>query len=161
MDLHAHKGGAVMLASQYEQRMKEKNFFLLRNEIFELKLNEYEFQIYAYLIRIEDRNTYQCIASYPPIAKALGFAVNTVAKYVRTLEERGLIRTERTEFVTKDGRKRNGCLRYHILPFHQALDRHREQQLAELELATARQNAKAKAEKLGIGFIPTGDGQSA
>ena len=40
MDLHAHKGGAVMLASQYEQRMKEKNFFLLRNEIFELKLNE-------------------------------------------------------------------------------------------------------------------------
>ena len=37
-----------MLASQYEQRMKEKNFFLLRNEIFELKLNEYEFQIYAW-----------------------------------------------------------------------------------------------------------------
>ena len=161
MDLHAYEGGAVMLASQYEQRMKEKNFFLLRNEIFELKLNEYEFQIYAYLIRIEDRRTYQCIVSYATIAEALGFAVNTVAKYVRTLEERGLIRTERTEFVTKDGHKRNGCLRYHILPFRQALDRHREQQLVELELATARQNAKAKAEKLGIGFIPAGDGQSA
>ena len=150
-----------MLVSQYEQRVKEKNFFLLHNEIFELKLNEYEFQIYAYLIRIEDRNTYQCIVSYPTIAEAVGFAVNTVAKYVRTLEERSLIRTERTEFVTKDGRKRNGCLRYHILPFRQALDRHRERQLAELELTTAQQKAKAKAEKLGIQFVPAGDGQSA
>ena len=161
MDLHAHQGGAVMLASQYEQRMKEKNFFLLRNEIFNLKLNEYEFYIYAYLIRIEDRSTYQCIVSYSTIAEAVGFAVNTVAKYVRTLEERGLIRTEHTEFVTKDGLKRNGCLRYHILPFRQALDRHNERRLAELELTTARQKAKAKAEKLGIGFIPAGDGQSA
>ena len=150
-----------MLTSQYEQRMKEKNFFLLHNEIFELQLNEYEFYIYAYLIRIEDRRTYQCIVSYSTIAKAVGFAVNTVAKYVRTLEERGLIRTEHTEFVTKGGRKRNGCLWYHILPFRQALDCHRERQLAELELTTARQKARAKAEKLGIGFIPAGDGQSA
>ena len=161
MDFHAYEGGAVMLTSQYEQRMKEKNFFLLHNEIFELQLNKYEFYIYAYLIRIEDRCTYQCIVSYSAIAKAVGFAVNTVAKYVRTLEERGLIRTEHTEFVTKDGRKRNGCLRYHILPFRQALDRHRERQLAELELAAAQQKAKAKAEKLGIEFIPAGEGQSA
>lgn len=161
MDLHAYEGGAVMLNSQYEQSMKQKNFFLLPNAIFELKLNEYEFYIYAYLIRIEDRSTYQCIVSYPTIADALGFAVNTVAKYVRTLEERSLIRTEHTEFVTKDGRKRNGCLRYHILPLRQALDQHNERRLAELELTTARQNAGAKAEKLGIGFIPAGGGQSA
>ena len=80
---------------------------------------------------------------------------------MRTLEERGLIRTERTEFVTKDGVKRNGCLRYHILPFRQALDRHNERRLAELELTTARQRAKAKAEKLGIEFIPAGDEQGA
>ena len=150
-----------MLTTQYEQSMKQTNFFLLRNEIFDLKLNAYEFYIYAYLIRIEDRRTYQCIVSYPTIADALGFAVNTVAKYVRTLEERGLIRTERTQILTKDGRLRNGCLRYHILPIRQTLDRHRERQLAELELTTARQSAKAKAEKLGIGFIPAGDGQSA
>ena len=54
-----------MLLSQYEQRMKEKNFFLLPNAVFDLKLNKYEFYIYAYLIRIEDRRTYQCIVSYP------------------------------------------------------------------------------------------------
>lgn len=150
-----------MLLSQYEQRMKEKNFFLLPNSIFDLKLSHYEFHIYAYLIRIEDRRTYQCIVSYPTIAGVLGFSVNTVAKYVRTLEERGLIRTERTEFVTKDGIRRNGCLRYHILPMQHALDRHNERRLAELELTTARLSAKAKAEKLGVEFIPAGDGQGA
>jgi len=109
-----------MLLSQYEQSMKQKNFFLLPNSIFELKLNQYEFYIYAYLIR-----------------------------------------TERTEFVTKDGIKRNDCLRYHILPMQHTLDRHNERRLAELELTTARLSAKAKAEKLGIEFIPAGDGQSA
>ena len=45
-----------MLPSQYEQSMKQKNFFLLPNAIFELRLNEYEFYIYAYLVRIEDWN---------------------------------------------------------------------------------------------------------
>lgn len=38
----------------------------------------YDFAIYAYLIRIEDRRTYQCIASYPTIADMLGIAVNMV-----------------------------------------------------------------------------------
>jgi predicted transcriptional regulator len=150
-----------MLLSQYEQRMKEKNFFLLRNEIFDLKLNQYEFYIYAYLIRIEDRRTYQCIVSYPTVAGALGMSVNTVAKYVRTLEERGLIRTERTEFVTRDGVKRNGCLRYHILPMQHALDLCYEQRLAELDLITAQQKAKARAERLGVELVSADDGQSA
>ena len=137
------------------------NYFMVPNAIFHLGLHQTAIAIYAYLMRIEDRRTYQCVASYSTIARYLSTAPNTVAKYVRTLEERGLIRTEHTEFVTKDGRKRNGCLRYHILSFRQALDRHRERQLAELDLATARQRAKAKAEKLGIGFIPADDGQSA
>lgn len=150
-----------MLLSQYEQRMKEKNFFLLPNSIFDLKLNHYEFHIYAYLIHIENRRTYQCVVSYPTISSVLGFSVNTVAKYVHTLEERGLIRTEHTEFVTKDGIKRNGCLKYHILPMQHALNRHNERRLAELKLTTARLSAKTKAEKLGVEFIPAGDGQSA
>ena len=124
-------------------------------------MNEYEFYIYAYLIRIEDRRTYQCIVSYPTIARALGISVNTVAKYVRPLEERGLIRTKRTEIVTKGGRKRNGWLKYHILPIQQALDLCYEQRLAELELMTKKQKARKKAEKLGIGCVPTDDGQSA
>ena len=137
------------------------NYFMVPNAIFHLGLHRTAIAIYAYLMRIEDRRTYQCVTSYSTIARYLSTAPNTVAKYVRTLEERGLIRTEHTEFVTKDGRKRNGCLRYHILPLRQALERYRERQLAELELTTARQRVKAKAEKLGVDFIPADSEQSA
>ena len=161
MDHRAYEGSVGMLNTPYVKKDTIKNFFPVPNAVFDLGLHHIELSIYAYLLRIEDRRTYQCIVSYPTIAETVGFSVNTVAKYVRTLEERGLIRTERTECVTKDGRKRNGCLRYHILPFRQALDRHRERQLAELELTTARQKAKAKAEKLGVEFIPADSEQSA
>lgn len=54
----------------------------------------------------------------PHHRKRLGIAVNTVAKYVAALEEHGLIRTERTEVITRDGLKRNGCLRYTIYAMH-------------------------------------------
>lgn len=117
--------------------------------------------IYAYLIRIEDRNTYQCIVSYSTIAKKLGIAPNTVAKYVRQLEEKGLIYTEHTEIVTKDGLKRNGCLKYTILKFDQAVDQYYEKRMEELSLLTAQQTAQAKAEKLGVEFIPVGSDRSA
>ena len=137
------------------------NYFMDPNAIFHLGLHRTAIAIYAYLMRIEDRRTYQCVASYSTIAGYLSTAPNTVAKYVRTLEERGLIRTERTEIVTKDGRKRNGCLKYHILPIQNAIDLYHERQMAGLELTTARQKAREKAEKLGVGFIPAGDGQSA
>lgn len=161
MDLHPHEGSAGMMQTQYVKRDSVKNYFPVPNEVFNLGLHQTEIAIYAYLMRIEDRRTYQCIASYPTIADKLGIAVNTVAKYVAALEEHGLIRTERTEIVTKDGRKLNGCLRYHILPIQNAIDIYHERQLAELELAAAQQKAEAKAEKLGIEFNPASDGQSA
>ena len=55
-----------------------------------------EISIYCYLLSIEDRETYQCYPSYKTIGKALGMSENTVSKYVRSLEEKGLIRTEPT-----------------------------------------------------------------
>lgn len=150
-----------MLNTQYVQKEKQKNFFLLPNAIFDIELHIYALAIYAYLIRIEDRNTYQCIASYSTIANKLGIASNTVAKYVRQLEEKGLICTEHTEIVTKDGLKRNGCLKYTILKFDLAVDQYYEQRMAELSLLTAQQAAQAKAEKLGIEFIPADNDRSA
>lgn len=161
MDFRAHERGAGMMQTQYVKRDSVKNYFPVPNEVFNLGLHQTEIAIYAYLMRIEDRSTYQCIASYPTIANKLGIAVNTVAKYVAALEEHGLIRTERTEIVTKDGRKLNGCLKYHILQIQNAIDLYHERQLAELELAAAQQKAEVKAEKLGIDFIPAGNGQSA
>ena len=40
--------------------------------------------------------TYQCYPSYKTIGHAIGMSENTVAKYVRQLEEKGLIYTEPT-----------------------------------------------------------------
>ena len=116
MDHRTHERGIGMLNTPYVKKDTIKNFFPVPNAVFDLGLHHMEISIYAYLLRIEDRRTYQCIVSYPTIAKKLGISVNTVAKYVAALEEHGLIRTERTEIITKDGHKRNGCLRYTILP---------------------------------------------
>ena len=87
--------------------------------------------------------------------------MNTVAKYVGLLEEHGLITTERTDVFTKDGLKRNGCLRYTILPIQNAIDRFHERQLAELEQAAAQQRARRQAEKSGVAFIQANREQSA
>ena len=161
MDHCAHERGVGMLNTPYVKKDTIKNYFPLPNAIFDLGLHHIELSIYAYLLRIEDRQTYQCIVSYPTIAKKLSVSVNTVAKYVAALEEHGLIRTERTEIITKDGLKRNGCLRYTILPIRYAIDLFHERQLLELEFATARQKAKTKAEKLGTAFTPATGERSA
>ncbi len=109
-----------MINTPYVKKDSVSNYFPVPNAVFDLELHHIEIDIYAYLMRIENRRTYQCLASYPTIARKLGLSVNTVAKYVAALEEHGLIRTERTEIVTRDGLKRNGCLRYTILPIQNA-----------------------------------------
>ena len=93
-----------------------KNYFPLPNEIFQLGLSHGAIAVYGYLLRIEDRNTYQCHPSYATIGKAVGMSRNTVRKYVQELEERGLIRTERTSIITQDGRKQNGSLTSSAVP---------------------------------------------
>ena len=50
-----------------------------------------EIAVYCYLLRTEDRQTFQCYPSYEAIGKAVGVSKNTVAKYVRSLEEKGLV----------------------------------------------------------------------
>ena len=124
MDHHSYEGGAGMKKSQYTRQKLTGNYFITPNVVFDLHLHAYELVIYAYLLRIEDRNTYECLTSYSKIAKKLGLSINTVAKYVRRLEEHGLIETEHTDIITQDGLKRNGCLRYHILPIQYAVDLH-------------------------------------
>ena len=95
------------------------------------------------------------------MAKKLHYCRNTVANYVRLLEERGLIVTENTEIITKRGIKKNGNLLYTLVPMHEVTQAYYDRQFEKADLAAAQQKAKAKAEKLGIQFIPSGDGQSA
>lgn len=122
----------------WTKRDPVKNYFPLPNEIYQLGLSHGAIAVYGYLLRIEDRRTYQCHPSYATIGKAVGMSRNTVAKYVRQLEEKGLIRTERTTVTLKDGRRRNGSLLYTILPPEQAVEQFNRQQLAKAEAAAER-----------------------
>ena len=123
----------------WPKRDPNKNYFKVPNEVFHIGLSYPEISIYCYLLSIEDRETYQCYPSDKTIGKALGMSENTVSKYVRSLEEKGLIRTEPTMVRSKDGRPLNGNLLYTIRPIQAAIELFYERQLTELELATERQ----------------------
>ena len=95
----------------WPKRDPDKNYFKVPNEVFHIGLSYPEISIYCYLLSIEDRETFQCYPSYKTIGKALGMSENTVSKYVRSLEEKGLIRTEPTMVRSKDGRPLNDAAR--------------------------------------------------
>ena len=134
----------------WTKRDPVKNYFPLPNEIYQLGLSHGAIAVYGYLLRIEDRRTYQCHPSYATIGKAVGMSNNTVRKYVQELEERGLIVTEHTKIITKNGIKKNGSLLYTIIPLQEVMEQHYEQQFNALERAAERRKAQAKlAEQLG------------
>ena len=132
------------MKKNWTKRDPIKNYFPLPNEIFSLGLSSDAISIYGYLLSREDRKTYECLVSYRMLSEAIGKSVTTVRKYVMELEERSLIRTERTNVVTKEGRKRNGRLLYHILPIQMAIDQFHERQLYEADLALERQRIQQR-----------------
>lgn len=121
-----------------------KNYYPVPKVICQLGLSPGEIAVYSFLLFCEDRKTYQCYPSYRAIGDAMGMSRNTVCKYVRSLEEKGLIRTERTTVTLKDGRKRNGSLLYTILPVEQVLAQHNQHQLHLAEMAAERHRAQQK-----------------
>ena len=133
-----------MRKSDWTRRDPIKNYFPLPNEIYSLGLSAGAIAVYGFLMRIENRQTYQCTASYRTIGHATGMSVNTVRKYVVELEERGLITTERTTVTTRDGRTLNGCLRYYILPIQMSIEQFYERQLHVADLALERQRAEQR-----------------
>ena len=137
-----------MKFQQWPKRDPNKNYFKVPNEVFHIGLSYPEISIYCYLLSIEDRETYQCYPSYKTIGKALGMSENTVSKYVRSLEEKGLIRTEPTMVRSKDGRPLNGNLLYTIRPIQAAIELFYERQFQQLEEDTARQRAAERLAEL-------------
>ena len=131
-----------MRKQSWTKRDPIKNYFPLPNEIYDLKLSHGAIAVYSYLLRREDRKTYQCLLSYREIGESVGMCVTTVRKYVAELEERSLIRTERTSVITKDGRKQNGRLRYYILPIQISINQYYERQMDMADLALEQQKAK-------------------
>ena len=128
---------------RWPKRDTDKCYFKMPNEVFCLDLDSKEISIYAYLLRCEDRRTYQCHPSYRTIGRAVRLSENTVRKYVAGLEEKGLIRTEPSTVTTKDGRMRNGSLIYTIRPIQEALELNYQRQFLQAE----RDMERAKTEK--------------
>ena len=100
--------------------------------------------VYAYLLRCENRKTFQCHPSYKTIGKAVGMSKNTVKKYVDSLIKKRLITVEPTSVITQKGERRNGNLCYTIRPIGEALEQYYEQQLIRLHEETRRQAALKK-----------------
>lgn len=133
---------------KYNNRRKFfENYFMLPNEIFNLKLCSGEIAVYAYLLYCEDRKTFTCYPSHKTIGKAIGMSRNTVKKYVDSLIEKRLITAEPTSVFTRNGEKRNGNLRYTIRPIREALERYYEQQFIRLHEETRHQAVLKKLDE--------------
>ena len=133
-----------MKFTRYPKRDAIRDYFPVPNEIFCLGLSSGEIVVYAYLLRCENRKTFQCHPSYKTIGNAVGMSKSTVKKYVDSLIEKQLITAEPTSVITQNGEKRNGNLCYTIRPISEALEQYYEQQLIRLHEETRRQAALEK-----------------
>ena len=59
-----------MSYNKWPKRSAEKNYFMVPNEIFSIGLDYREISLYIYLLRCENRKTYQCYPSYKTIGHA-------------------------------------------------------------------------------------------
>ena len=125
-------------------------FFPLPNIIFHLGLSAEEIATYAYLLYCENRKTFQCFPSYTTIGNAIGKSRNSVKKYVDGLRDKGLIKTEPTKKIAKDGAVLNGNLLYTILPIQNAIDVYNETQMYLAKIEFERQKVRRRARKLGV-----------
>lgn len=132
----------------WPKRDPNKHYYLVPNEVFNLGLSSHEIAVYNYLLRCEDRRTYQCHPSYRTIGRAVQLSENTVRKYVTSLEEKGLIRTEPSTIITKDGRVRNGSLIYNIRPIQEALEQNYQRQFRQTEESVERARVQKRLAEL-------------
>ena len=121
--MNNHLGGkATKIKKTYTDWLEYGQFFLLPNESFTLGLSPGELSLDAYLIFCEDRKTHQCWPSIGRICQHTGMSANTVAKYIRQLEDKHLIDTELTKVRTRKGVVRNSTLLFTILPIQEAVN---------------------------------------
>ena len=125
---------------RYSKYSGRGNFFSLPNEVFLLGLSAGELAVYSFLKRCENHKTHQCWPSIKTIGQAVRMSENTVRKYIRQLEERGLITTEPTS-IMKDGQKRNGNLLFTIRPIQEAVEQFYQQQMEKISLDVQRKKA--------------------
>ena len=123
------------------------DFFPMPKAVFRLGLDYGEIALLCFLMYCEDRKTFQCHPSFSTIGEAVGMSNNTVKKYVRGLEHKGLITTEHTKIKTRDGRVHNGSLLYTLKPLEPIEERYFQKVLDEQASRNAVQNALARYEQ--------------
>ena len=133
---------------RWPKRDPNKHYYLVPNEVFNFGLSSHEIAVYNYLLRCEDRRTYQCHPGYRTIGRAVQLSENTVRKYVTSLEEKGLIRTEPSTIITKDGRVRNGSLIYNIRPIQETLEQNYQRQFRQAEESVERARVQKRLAEL-------------
>ena len=79
-----------------------------------------------------------------PEMKAVAEKEYRTAEEIRELEDKCLIYTEPTEVILKDGKKRNGNLKYTIRPIQDAIEHYHYEQMKSVNEVAAR----AKAQKM-------------
>ena len=121
-------------------------YFPVPKSIFNLGLTSGEILVYMYLMYCEDRQTHTCYPSYSTIGEAVNMSNNTVKKYVRELEKKGLITTEYTTVKAKDGRTHNGSLLYTLRPLQPIEEAYFQKKIREAEAKLKLKNALEKYE---------------
>ena len=124
-------------------------YFPVPKSIFNLGLSSGEILVYMYLMYCEDRQTHTCYPSYSTIGEAVNMSNNTVKKYARELEKKGLITTEYTTVKTKDGRTHNGSLLYTLRPLQPIEEAYFQKKIREAEVRRKLKLAIEKQQKYG------------
>ena len=125
-----------MMAGTWDYRSGN---FPVPKKIFSLGLSAGEIVVYCYLLSCMSWKTRTCYPSFNTIASAVGYSKNTVAKYVQSLEEKGLISTMRTEVQTKKHGVRNGNLIYSVQTVEDAINAQVRRQAQENDLRELQQ----------------------
>ena len=121
----------------------KNRYVRLPNELFGMGLDRNEIAVYAYLLYCENHRKNLCYPSYGTIGRTLGMCKNTVRKYIASLVTKHLIETEETQVIVR-GKKRNGNLKYTLLPVSEAMDYFMERQMETTRLEAAKQRAAKK-----------------
>ena len=80
-----------------------KNFYMMPNDVFKLRLDPYEFMILSYLVRRMNADS-ECWPSFKTMSKDLGISVSTLEDRIAKLEKRKLISVRK---YTGSGKHRN------------------------------------------------------
>ena len=125
-------------------------FFEMPSAVFQMDLTTDELATYAYLRCRKNNRTHKCWPSYKTIGETIGRSRKSVAKYVSSLEEKGLIKTETTEMITKGGVPLNGNLMYTILPIRPVVEQFNRRLIRRAEVENERRRVQAVLNERGV-----------